>query len=212
MSKYGAETLELTVKQLVEERRKGTQMRDPRPDRASGRAFVCTMPLQDRNTTVRLRTYEVDGDRFPDCKIYEAARATTAASTFFKPMILKDDQGNEGEFVDPTLGRNNPVIVLTEEAMTLFGPQRRLGCVVSLKTGSRTTELKQARAWIESLKQAASLLKVVKEVTTDTQRDHVQMASKFKNFPHVYFRFDVEGYVCSISSSSFPPHSPAAFP
>ncbi|KAK7737416.1 hypothetical protein SLS53_006489 [Cytospora paraplurivora] len=191
--RYGAEALELTVKQLVEDQGKGVQMRDSRPKHAKGRAFVCTMPLQDRNTTVRLRTYEVEGDRFPDCKIYEAARATTAASTYFKPMTLKDDRGNEGEFVDAALGRNNPITVLTEEAIKLFGTQRRLGCMVSLGTGSRRAELMQARARRETGKQFLSLLKVMKESTTDTQRDHSQMVLKFKNFPGIYFRFDVKG-------------------
>lgn len=196
--RYGAVALEQAVQELVEDQSKGRPfMRDSRPSHAKGRAFVCTMPLQDRNTTVRLRTYKVEGDRFLKCKVYEAARATTAASTYFKPMVLKNDQGKEEEFVDAALGRNNPITVLTEEAISLFGTQRRLGCVVSLGTGSRKAELVQARAVREMGKQIVSLLKVMKEFTTDTRRDHEQMELKFKDFPGVYFRFDVEGYVCS---------------
>ncbi|ROW01599.1 hypothetical protein VSDG_02235 [Cytospora chrysosperma] len=198
--RYGAVALEQTVQQLVEDQSKGRPlMRDSRPNHAKGRAFVCTMPLQDRNTTVRLRTYDVEGDRFPKCKVYEAARATTAASTYFKPMILKDNQGMEQEFVDAALGRNNPINVLPEEAISLFGTQRRLGCVVSLGTGSRKAELVQARAVREMGKQIVSLLKVMKEFTTDTRRDHEQMEMKFNNFPGVYFRFDVEGGAEGIS-------------
>lgn len=192
--KYRAKALEKSVQKLVQDYGKGTLMRDSRPYHAKGRTFICTMPLQDRKTTVRLRTYDVNHDKYSNCLIYEAARATTAATTFFRPMTLKDDQGNEQKFADAALGRNNPITLLPEEAISLYGTRRRLGCVVSLGTGSRTAELMQAgKGILAKCKEIASLFKVMKEITTDTQRDHENMVKMFKDFPGVYFRFDVDG-------------------
>jgi patatin-like phospholipase/acyl hydrolase len=192
--KYRAEALEKSVRKLVKDQRKGRLMRDSRPHYAKGRAFICTMPLEDRNTTVRLRSYDVNDDKYSNCLIYQAARATTAASTFFRPMTLRDDEGNEQKFVDAALGRNNPITLLPEEAISLYGTRRRLGCVVSLGTGSRKAELIEPRKGIrEKVKQIKSVLKVVKEISTDTRRDHENMDKMFKHFPGVYFRFDVDG-------------------
>lgn len=192
--KYRAKALEESVQRLVQDHGKGALLRDSRPHYAKGRAFICTMPLQDRNTTVRLRTYDVNHDKYSNCLIYEAARATTAASMYFRPMTLKDDQGKEGKFADAALGRNNPITLLPEEAISLYGTRRRLGCVVSLGTGSRKAELVQAgKGIMEKGKQIMSVLKVMKEISTDTQRDHENMVNMFKDFPGVYFRFDVDG-------------------
>ncbi|KAF3762534.1 hypothetical protein M406DRAFT_352811 [Cryphonectria parasitica EP155] len=194
--KYGAVALEQTVQKLVHDCQKGPSMRDCRPYTAKGRAFVCTMPQHDRNATVRLRTYDVEGDKFSKCQIYQAARATTAASTFFKPMPIQNDQGVVTNFVDAALGRNNPVGILLEEAGSLFGTRRRLGCVVSLGTGSRKTELAKGKS---KAKQLVSLLSVLKEISTDTQRDHERMLSMLKDFPDTYFRLNVDGGAEKIS-------------
>ncbi|KAK7741389.1 hypothetical protein SLS63_000943 [Diaporthe eres] len=119
---------------------------------------------------------------------------------YFRPMTLKDDQGKEGKFADAALGRNNPITLLPEEAISLYGTRRRLGCVVSLGTGSRKAELVQAgKGIMEKGKQIMSVLKVMKEISTDTQRDHENMVNMFKDFPGVYFRFDVDGGAEGIS-------------
>jgi hypothetical protein len=50
------------------------------------------------------------------CKICEAARATSAASTLFDPIAI----GPRGEtFVDGALGFNNPIRLLDRESRDL---------------------------------------------------------------------------------------------
>lgn len=64
----------------------------------------------NKNSGVHLRTYvnpENPGE-FGDCKIWEAARATSAAPTFFDPMVLKSVDGKDHRLVDGGLGFNNP--------------------------------------------------------------------------------------------------------
>jgi hypothetical protein len=67
------------------------------------------------------------------CKIWEAARATSAASTFFDPITI----GKYGEtFVDGGVLVNNPVEVVFNEACKIWPDlSSRLQCIVSLGTG-----------------------------------------------------------------------------
>ncbi|KAB5513047.1 hypothetical protein GE09DRAFT_981469, partial [Coniochaeta sp. 2T2.1] len=66
-----------------------------------------------------------------DCTIWEAARPTSAATTFFKPMRV----GRDGiEFVDAGFGYNNPCEVLVKEAQRQF-PDRRSIRILGIGTG-----------------------------------------------------------------------------
>lgn len=74
-------------------------------------------------------------------KIWEAARATSAASTFFEPIEI----GDEG-FLDGGTGANNPVYQLWTEAGDQWRnpPEIRLedqiSCLVSVGTGEPSIE------------------------------------------------------------------------
>jgi patatin-like phospholipase/acyl hydrolase len=63
------------------------------------------------NIPVLFRTYQ-SREMHLDCKIWEAARATSAAPTFFKRIEI----GREQPFIDGGLGRNNPSRLLLDEA------------------------------------------------------------------------------------------------
>lgn len=202
--KYKAKALEETVKKLVREQGKGSVMRNRRPAQEKGHAFVCTMPEQRHKETVRLRTYDVTGDKYPNCLIYEAARATTAATTYFKPMPIKDEEGKEEKFVDAALGTNNPISILWDEAVNLFGNKRRLGCVVSLGTGSRKVEMAPGgKKFIEKTKFLISAFKVMKEIGTDSEKDHERWQAKFEEFDNTYFRLNVDGGAQGIELSDW---------
>lgn len=202
--KYKAKALEETVKKLVRAQGKGSVMRNRRPGQEKGHAFVCTMPAQRHKDMVCLRTYDVEGDKYPNCLIYEAARATTAATTYFKPMTIKDEEGKEEKFVDAALGTNNPISILWDEAVNLFGKKRRLGCVVSLGTGSRKVEMAPGG---EKLKEKAkfliSAIKVMKEIGTDSEKDHERWQAKFAEFENTYFRLNVDGGAQGIELSDW---------
>ena len=81
------------------------------------------------NIPVRFRTYQSD-EPHSNCKIWEAARATSAAPTFFKRIEI----GRNQPFIDGGLGRNNPSQVVLDEAKAIFGA-RQIGCLVSIGTG-----------------------------------------------------------------------------
>ena len=84
------------------------------------------------------RPREAAKDLFDNATIWEAARATSAASTFFDPIKI----GNPPvSFVDGGVGHNNPVPVLWDEARTIWGGrdgdelEACLRVVVSIGTG-----------------------------------------------------------------------------
>lgn len=75
-------------------------------------------------------------DLFKEAKIWEAARATSSAPTFFDPIDITCN-GITQKFVDGALGHNNPVNELWMEAQSEFGsslePQIRF--ILSIGTG-----------------------------------------------------------------------------
>ena len=68
-------------------------------------------------------------------KIWEAGRATSAASSFFDPITI----GDFGEcFVDGATGANNPVYEVWNEAQDIWPSgslEERVQCLVSIGTG-----------------------------------------------------------------------------
>lgn len=66
----------------------------------------------------------------PEIKLWEAARATSAAPTYFTPMKVK-----EHTFVDGGLQANNPLGWLWNEVLQVHGPLRATACFLSVGTG-----------------------------------------------------------------------------
>uniref|UniRef100_A0A0B7KQA1 PNPLA domain-containing protein n=1 Tax=Bionectria ochroleuca TaxID=29856 RepID=A0A0B7KQA1_BIOOC len=67
--------------------------------------------------------------------IWQACRATSAATTFFDPIAIGPYQE---QFVDGALGANNPVYTLWTQAQDVWGDDQlrsRLRCLVSIGTG-----------------------------------------------------------------------------
>ncbi|TAQ87275.1 hypothetical protein B7494_g4384 [Chlorociboria aeruginascens] len=74
-------------------------------------------------------------DLLNSVQIWEACRATSAASTFFDPIAIGR---YEEEFVDGAMGANNPVWEVWNEAQLLWGSQQlenKIKCLVSIGTG-----------------------------------------------------------------------------
>lgn len=101
--------------------------------------FVCTTSSSDITHTTKLSSYlnpRRPNDLLPTTKIWEAVRATSAASTFFDPITL----GPFGElFTDGATGANNPVRELWTEAGDVWHHIGSLNtsvkCIVSVGTG-----------------------------------------------------------------------------
>ena len=106
--------------------------------------FVCATS-KETNDTVCLTGYRSPRGGvhlLNSATIWQACRATSAATTFIDPIAI----GPYGEeFVDGALGVNNPVYMLWTQAQDVWGDAAlrgsdqlrgsRLGCVVSIGTG-----------------------------------------------------------------------------
>jgi len=99
--------------------------------------FVCATSKQT-SETVCLRSYRTsrgNNDLLNSVKIWEACRATSAASSFFDPIAI----GRFGEeFVDGATGANNPVREVWDQAQLMWGPEPlegKIKCLVSIGTG-----------------------------------------------------------------------------
>jgi predicted acylesterase/phospholipase RssA len=98
---------------------------------------VC-VTSEETGDTVRLTSYRSPRGRerlLRTTKIWEAGRATSAASSFFDPITI----GSFGEsFVDGATGANNPVYEVWNEAQDMWPSgslEDKVKCLVSIGTG-----------------------------------------------------------------------------
>jgi patatin-like phospholipase/acyl hydrolase len=127
----------------------------------------------------KFKTYDVD-PAWKDCKIWEVARATSAATTFFKPIKCGRDKI---KFCDAAFGTNNPCEVLVDEAGRAF-PNKEIACILSIGTGlSRAVDITGNPVGIvAALKKMATNSKAV---------DDRMQRSKFNDSAgRVYWRLD----------------------
>ncbi|KAK4201770.1 putative calcium-independent phospholipase A2-gamma [Triangularia verruculosa] len=193
--KYKSSTLRQAVEKLVKERGLGEMMRDPENPK-KGKVIVCVMPADAVATgeTRLVRSFEGEDDWDSEIKIWEACRATTAASKYFKPQRLGRG-AREGDFIDAAVGFNNPVNYLLKEAVDEFGSRRRFGCLISIGTGTRSTETVRVDTgflnFTKVAKQVKGLIGLIKNVATDSETSHKQIHNRFSRFPGAYYRFNV---------------------
>lgn len=84
-------------------------------------SFVCAAAKEISEVT-RLRSYSLPAKRTIPVTICEAALAILAATRFFDPVIIDDQQ-----FVDGALAANNPVNETENEAKKNMALERRRG-------------------------------------------------------------------------------------
>jgi patatin-like phospholipase/acyl hydrolase len=124
----------------------------------------------------KFKTYNI-GDGFRQCKIWEVARATSAATTFF-PTIACGEQGIE--FIDAGFGHNNPSEILISEAEDVFAGES-CDCIISIGTGlNDAISIEDSRL---------SILGALKKMAVDSDAVHRRLAKRLPE--DVYFRFDV---------------------
>lgn len=142
--------------------------------------FVCALKKED-NSAVRFRAYpNPDGSQFPfaKCKIWEAARATSAAPFYFPTAVV------EGiKFWDGGLANNNPVLEVLNERSQLF-PGRPVTCIISLGTGF--SERKPSKSTIAVLGKGKRVLKNV----TNVENHHESAREQCQANAIPYFRFN----------------------
>ncbi|KAI1172576.1 acyl transferase/acyl hydrolase/lysophospholipase [Nemania sp. FL0916] len=167
---YSARALESAIKQTVreycvepqcvEQRRQGSSTVDSCPhEGALFRDPSCTKTAILTITKVNvdglptlLRTYDMS-EKYQGCTIWQVARATSAATTFFKSIKLGRDNV---EFIDAGFGYNNPCEVLIDEAQRQF-PDRRELQILSIGTGlGKIVGIKGRRSILKALEKMAS--------------------------------------------------------
>ncbi|KAI9891753.1 MAG: hypothetical protein M1814_002503 [Vezdaea aestivalis] len=135
--KFGTGELEKCIKEIVRQKLpEGDNALLKGPIDQKCKVFVCAVS-QETSHPVLFTSYPSRGssDLFESTKIWEACRATSAATTFFDPIKI----GTSGEsFVDGAIGNDNPVEELWSEARQVWsdGPfEKKVKCLVSIGTG-----------------------------------------------------------------------------
>ncbi|KAF2802729.1 FabD/lysophospholipase-like protein [Mytilinidion resinicola] len=153
------------------------------------KTFVTATSASMPDRTSILTTYESDRwprDLLDSVKIWEAARATSAASTFFEPIQVGPD--NE-KFLDGATGANNPVNVVWDEARDIWQSDSPLEddvqCVVSIGTG-----VPSVRAFGGSLLEIGETLKAMATETETTAEAFLRRYTRLHSEER-YFRFNV---------------------
>jgi predicted acylesterase/phospholipase RssA len=150
-------------------------------------SFVCATS-KETGGTVCLTSYKTprgNNDLLNSVKIWEACRATSAASSFFDPIAIGRF---EEEFVDGATGANNPVVELWNQAQLMWGVEPLEGkvlCLVSVGTG--IPSLKPFRD--DVLHMGETLVAIATETEQTAERfrqDKSQLDSSGR-----YFRFNV---------------------
>lgn len=116
-----------------------------------------------------------------ECKIWEAARATSVAPTFFDPIKI-----GLQEYVDGATGYNNPVNAVLSEAKAIWkDAPSRIQCLLSIGTG--TPSLK----WFgDNMKEVAETLTAIATETEATEQQFFRNSASF-GVDGRYFRFNV---------------------
>jgi hypothetical protein len=153
--------------------------------------FVCAMSADNMSGGIpaHFRTYNAYQNQMPNCKIWEAARATSAAPTFFKQITI-EDMGTATTFVDGGLGCNNPTARVLLEAKLLF-PERYVSCMISIGTGqARTIAIPKPGLFQNIIPK--DVITALKRIAVDCERTAQEVASRFTDISGVYFRFNVD--------------------
>lgn len=132
--RFDYKNLEIAIKKIIAKRLDSEDvLMSAETKRSSCPTFVVAKLQENVDGPAYLfRSYRVPGFGPSQCTIWEAARATSAAPTFFKSMTIS--KPSPAAFVDGGLGHNNPAQIAREEAMGLW-PASRSCCLVSLGTG-----------------------------------------------------------------------------
>ncbi|KAJ4323146.1 hypothetical protein N0V94_002032 [Neodidymelliopsis sp. IMI 364377] len=186
--RFDSEELARAIREVVAKQglREDALLKDE--SKTACKVFVCATSKETSNT-VCLTSYRMprgNNDLLNSVTIWEACRATSAASTFFDPIAV----GRFGEeFVDGATGANNPVREIWDQAQLAWGPEPlegRVKCLVSIGTG------------VPSLKPFKDDLLNIGQTLVATATETEKTAEQFRRERPVldstgrYYRFNVD--------------------
>ncbi|KAF3214016.1 hypothetical protein TWF106_009370 [Orbilia oligospora] len=206
--RFDAEILEAGIKEIIkkrlsrrygaaegeeeEEGEEGTEaleetlLWDQDQDDDGCKVFVCAVKGEDK-MPVFLRSYdnEKQSDHYSaDIKIWEACRATSAATTFFD-RFERTSQGVRQTFVDGAFAYNNPVSRVHQEAIDLWGDKESL--LISIGTGDKPDS-----SMTGGLK---SLLAGIVDIVLATDKEDREFKEEHLDLidAGLFYRFNVQG-------------------
>ena len=120
-----------------------------------------------------------------DISIWQVARATSAAPTYFKPMVI------DGlEYIDGGFGANNPCMEIFDEVRRMNNHSNACTKIIlSIGTGISN---KESRFNGTGLARFINYWNFARKWATDSQVTHDQMIRARSVFGFTYFRFNVE--------------------
>ncbi|KAI1091962.1 FabD/lysophospholipase-like protein [Rostrohypoxylon terebratum] len=151
-----------------------------RDDTCTKTVVLATTKENVNSKPTLFRTYDKTTS-FQDCSIWEIARATSAATTFFKSIKCGRDNI---EFIDAALGYNNPCEVMIEEAKKLFPEfSKNQIRIVSIGTGlGDVVTIQDSRT---------SIIRALKTITTTSKKTSERLAEMYGD-SKLYYRFNVD--------------------
>ncbi|KAJ7438761.1 hypothetical protein FB451DRAFT_158421 [Mycena latifolia] len=176
---FKASQLEAVLRQIFREEK----MRDVSP--TACKTFVCAMHESNLNAGIPelLRSYDTPEEPAFDCKIWEAARATSATPGLFKPMEIGQG-GVRSKYIGGGVWNNNPTSLVVAEAQKMY-PSQPVVLVVSVGSGHPDT------IQIPRSPSLTAFAKTLKSIATDCERIHEDNARRFRGSANTYFRLNV---------------------
>lgn len=163
-------------------------------------SFVCTQRALaiDKNNPFLMRSYP-DSTNVDGLTLWQAARATSAAPTFFKRLKI-----GTREYIDGGIGCNNPSRVLLKELQRIYrrDPSHTVSCIINIGTGI-PKDLGLEELTGTGIGWLLDVAGTLKSMATDCEAIAEDMASIFKNTQNFYFRFNVEQGLQDISLDNF---------
>ncbi|KAF5675741.1 acyl transferase acyl hydrolase lysophospholipase [Fusarium denticulatum] len=204
---FSAKQLEVAIKQTVKEycidpacvqqrkEEQATAETCPHGEmqfRGDSRTKTVVLAITKDNVDTLLTLFKTYDTSAPldGCTVWQVARATSAATTFFKPIQVGRDQIT---FIDAGFGYNNPCEVLIREAKDQF-PSRDEMRVLSIGTGlGDVVSIKDTRA---------SILRALKKMATTSKKVALRLDERYGE-TGTYHRFNVERGLEDISLSDW---------
>ncbi|KAH6985405.1 hypothetical protein EDB80DRAFT_224855 [Ilyonectria destructans] len=183
--RFDTAALEQAVKQILVDNGHSEDALLQDPSKTACKVLVCATS-KETGDTVCLTSYRPRGlaHLYDSTKIWQACRATSAATTFFDPIAIGPFQE---QFVDGALGANNPVYALWNQAQDVWGDQLQgsLRCLVSIGTG--VPALRPVRDDVLGI--GATLKKLATE--TETTAEQFRRDKSSLDDEGRYYRFNV---------------------
>lgn len=196
--RFDAEILEEKVREIVAARCNGNReekLYDPETTQAAPGFKPCHVAVvavyADHLNTEQPRVLS-SYDRNQICTIWQAARATSAAPTFFDPIEFGVPPVR---YIDAGFGFNNPAEIAYDEVKDRWSG-RQLGLLLSLGTGKESIAALSRSPSKFGVKRQLAIVEALEQMATSAIRIDGQM---WKRFHHMhsggkahYYRFNVD--------------------